>query len=162
MTTEIKVLHICQKILTTMTKSISLVLFALMLLFACKKTTSTPAPTPEPSTLSLLAGKQWIYDEIYHNFDGTSGILIYKRGSAANAENWDAARVIYWSTGLSDEWGPTGNYIQGTWQLNSDSTLMHYTNNVGVNGYSKVMQLDNSHYVWYDTVNLVEGKMILK
>jgi hypothetical protein len=110
----------------------------------------------------MLTGKEWIYTEIYHDFDGTSGTLIYKKGSSSNTENWDAARVVYWSNGSTDEWGPSGNYIQGAWQMNSDSSQIHYTNSLGINSYTRIMLLDQSNFVWYDSIAHVEGKMILK
>jgi hypothetical protein len=55
--------------------------------------------------MGFLSGKEWIYTEVYHDFDGINETLIYKRGSSGNSENWDAARVVYWPDGTTDEWG---------------------------------------------------------
>jgi hypothetical protein len=144
-----------------MIKKFFFISLSLLFLGACKKSSSNPQPKP-PSTMSLLTGKEWIYTEVYHDFDGTNGTLIYKRGTSSNTENWDNARVVYWPDGFTDEWGPLGNYIQGSWQMNNDSTQMHYTNAIGINSYTKVILLDQSNFVWYDTIAHVEGKMILK
>jgi hypothetical protein len=144
----------------SMTKKILLISCTILFFAACKKSSSTPQQ--KPSTMGLLTGKEWIYTEIYHDFDGTSGTLIYKRGSSSNIENWDAGRVVYWPAGLTDEWGPTGSYIQGEWQMNNDSTQMSYTNSVGIDSYTRIMLLDESNFVWYDSIAHVEGKMTLK
>jgi len=143
-----------------MTKKILFVSFAIVFLIACDKSSSTPQP--KQTTMGFLTGKEWIYTEVYHDFDGSSGTLIYKRGASDNSENWDAARVVYWPDGSTDEWGPTGSYIQGVWQMNNDSTQIHYTNSIGINSYTRVMLLDQSNFVWYDSIAHVEGKMVLK
>lgn len=143
-----------------MTKKFFFIAFGILILAACNKSSSTPQV--KPSTMSLFTGKEWIYTEVYHNFDGTSGTLIYKRGGSSNVENWDAARVVYWPDGSTDEWNSTGGYIQGAWQMNSDSTQIHYTNSIGVNSYTKILMLDQYNFVWYDSIGHVEGKMTLK
>jgi hypothetical protein len=144
----------------SMTKKNFFFSFVILLLVACNKSSSTPQQ--KPSTMGLLTAKEWIYTEIYHDFDGTSGTLIYKRGVSSNTENWDAARVVYWPDETTDEWGPVGEYIRGSWQFNNDSTQIHYTNSVGIDSYTRIVVLDQSNFVWYDSIAHVEGKMILK
>lgn len=143
-----------------MRKLVPLSLFAILVYMGCKKddTPTTPAPA-KPSKLSLLTQKQWIYDELYLNYNGVSGTLLYKRGVTVDPVH-DGEIDIFWPDGTAHQiFSNTSTVTFWTWKfLDKDSTRFSTTTSSSTNP-SIIQVLDSLHFQYYDTLHHILGKM---
>lgn len=145
-----------------MIKSIAALLIVMIFCFiSCTKDNTPPTSTP-PSKMDLLTRKQWIYDELYSYYNGSTGKLVYKRG-VTNDPARDAERDIYWADSTADQISDYNNshYLWSWHFVGTDSTRFVSSYN-GTSNPCVIQVLDETHFQYYDTAHSIMGKMILK
>ena len=129
-------------------------------LIACSKDDDT-APTPAPTKLELLTGKQWQYTELYINATAhKTGTLAYKRGNAGNAQNQDNTRTFFWQDGVFDEVdGVSSTHTKMQWAFsNADNTkykMIWPTGNTEV----EIILLTDTKFEWFNPTQKMSAVM---
>jgi hypothetical protein len=140
----------------------SLLLFVLYTTFSsCNKDTQvtktitdTVTVTPTPSILSLLTGKQWIFDTLYSNYTGPgTGTVQYARGASGNIQDLDNAVGFSWPDGTDLYIDNNGNYVPGTWSIDDIDSTNLIESSYGGTSRGKILKLDATHFNFFDSTH---------
>lgn len=123
---------------------------ALAFIISCKKDNETnPTPTPtQESKLSLITKHVFIYDSIYNNWGLSNQTVTYSR-TGGGSGGWSNERVKFYMDGTFDEITTNGLWRQGTWSMNSDSSILN-TAGGGFSNSVKIETLTADKLVWRD------------
>lgn len=118
----------------------------------------------DTSRIGLFTRKQWIIDTAISNYSGPgTGTLLYVRGSKNNIYNYDLVRSIFWAGGNEDFFSTDGAAYSYKWSLSgSDSTALVISNSNSTAYRAKIMKLDATHLVVFDSTNQTLDIQIFK
>ncbi|HMG82239.1 MAG TPA: hypothetical protein VK559_04320 [Ferruginibacter sp.] len=134
-------------------RNIVVILFIISVGVSCKTLQHSCAASF--SKMSLLTRKEWIIDSVYQNCKGPgTGTLAYVRGGTENVVDLDKVRSIFWDNGQFDTFDASGNYHSYTWNItNKDSTNLTIISESNYTISGKILKLDATHFVFYDSTN---------
>ena len=118
-----------------------------ILLASCTKKEDTITTKSVKSKMELLTTYMFIYDSVINNWGTSSQTLIYARLSSNNSANWSNSRLKFYRDGSFDEILTTGVWRQGSWSMNTDSTIL-YTNGGGFSNTATLQTLIDEKMVW--------------
>jgi len=118
----------------------------------------------DTSKMGLVTCKQWIEDTAIGNYSGPgTGTLLYARGSQNNINNYDLVRAVYWSVGNEDFFSTDGSHYSYNWIFaNSDSTSLLVSSGNNIAYKAKILKLDATHLVVFDSTYNTLDISILK
>ncbi len=114
------------------------------------------------SQMDMIAGKQWVYTEVYTNTTAhKTGTKVFERGAANNIQDHSKTRVFFWENGVHDEVeSPFSSHTRMTWKFKNPEKT-EYTMSWGSGSTDvKIIVLDNKTFEWYNPEQKMSGVMV--